>query len=337
MSILDIFKKTRKKEPKRTLNANVNVLNSQPMRIERHYSAVVKVSDNWIGGINRRAVDISKSNYRDYDSLDIVAFSYAVPGAMGEDGGIYIISADGNIYHTNIAYSDMTMEDAFFICPPLKDCHIGLFNAEPPNGWSYFYMGAGNFLFVIDRLSELFKEKNFYWSEISLYNQWIVMVLSLLKGNLLFETIREFAISRWKLGPVHGISHWDRVYRNGLLLLKCGVNPVVVGLFAYLHDSCRENDSEDIKHGPRAAEFIETIRKTYLADISEEEIELLKEACRLHTTTLKTGNPTIDACFDADRLDIWRVGIVPDPDRLATERGKAIASNTEYSDMIGRL
>ena len=51
--------------------------------------------------------------------------------------------------------------------------------------------------------------------------------------------------------------------------------------------------------------------------------------------TSQTGNPTIDACFDSDRLDLWRVGIIPDPDRLATEKGKEIARNTDYESLIG--
>ena len=38
-------------------------------------------------------------------------------------------------------------------------------------------------------------------------------------------------------------------------------------------------------------------------------------------------NPTIDACFDADRLDLGRVGITPDPNRMATEKGKEMAKN----------
>ena len=29
---------------------------------------------------------------------------------------------------------------------------------------------------------------------------------------------------------------------------------------------------------------------------------ILSKACRLHTTTLRTGS-TIDTCFDADKLD----------------------------------
>ena len=148
------------------------------------------------------------------------------------------------------------------------------------------------------------------------------------------EEIRRYVQAKWTLGALHGIRHWDRVYENGQKLLTPDTNPLVIGLFAYLHDSCRIDDGEDLYHGKRAADWIETLRGTYLKDVSNEEIELLQEACRLHTTELKTANPTIDACFDSDRLDLWRVGIIPDPARLATEKGKEIASNTDYKSLI---
>ena len=148
------------------------------------------------------------------------------------------------------------------------------------------------------------------------------------------EDIRRYVHAQWTLGALHGIRHWDRVYENGQKLLTPDTNPLVIGLFAYLHDSCRIDDGEDLYHGKRAADWIETLRGTYLKDVSNEEIELLQEACRLHTTELKTGNPTIDACFDSDRLDLWRVGIIPDPTRLATEKGKEIARNTDYKSLI---
>ena len=146
----------------------------------------------------------------------------------------------------------------------------------------------------------------------------------------IIEDIRAYVHSMWKLGELHGIAHWDRVYENGRKLLDSDVNALVVGLFAYLHDSCRMNDGKDINHGKRAAEWIEELKETYLKNVSEEDIELLKEACRLHTIAHKTGNPTIDACFDADRLDLWRVDIIPDPRKLATKKGKEIARNTDY-------
>ena len=140
------------------------------------------------------------------------------------------------------------------------------------------------------------------------------------------DQIKQWAVSRWTLGALHGISHWERVERNGLLLTTPECDVTVIRLFAYLHDSCRENDGHDWEHGPRAAQMIVGIRDTLLKDLSDEQFKLLQEACRLHTSTHRTGNPTIDACFDADRLDLCRVGITPDPNKMATEKGKELAS-----------
>lgn len=150
----------------------------------------------------------------------------------------------------------------------------------------------------------------------------------------LVQEIREFAIARWRLGATHGVSHWDRVYNYGRELLTDECNALVVGLFAYLHDACRNDDGFDMEHGVRSARWIETLRDNRLKSLTDEEFNMLQQACLLHTTEHKTGNPTIDACFDADRLDLWRVGITPDPDKLATEKGKQIARNTDYSQLL---
>lgn len=146
----------------------------------------------------------------------------------------------------------------------------------------------------------------------------------------IIQQTREYVLAHKNVGGVHGIDHWDRVYENGQNLITTEVKPLVVGLFAYLHDSCRINDGEDLGHGERAVDFISSLRDTLLKDVSDEDIQLLKTACRLHTVTISTGDPTIDACFDADRLDLWRVGITPDPTRLATKKGKEIARKTIY-------
>lgn len=141
---------------------------------------------------------------------------------------------------------------------------------------------------------------------------------------------REYVLSHVNVAGVHGIDHWNRVYENGQELITPKVKSIVVGLFAYLHDCCQVNDGENFGHGERAAEFISTLRDYLLKDVSDGDIQLLRTACRLHTGTVSTGNPTIDACFDADRLDLWRVGIIPDPGRMATEKGKKIARKTFY-------
>lgn len=153
----------------------------------------------------------------------------------------------------------------------------------------------------------------------------------------IIHKLREYVLSRWTLGELHGISHWDRVYGYGKQLVTSDVDPLVVALFAYLHDSCRTGDDYDTTHGLRAAEWIGSLRDTYLKTLSDKQIEVLKKACRLHTTTQKTGNPTINACFDADRLDLWRVGITPDPERMATKKGKQIARSTDYEALIDSL
>ena len=135
--------------------------------------------------------------------------------------------------------------------------------------------------------------------------------------------VREYAIEHAKLGEhtIHGIDHWDRVARNGESLKVLGADMEVVFCFAYLHDVERQSDGYDVEHGPRAAELIDQIRYTVLGFLDDKQIGLLKDACTFHTTCHRTGNPTIDACFDSDRLDLPRADITPDPTKMATKEG----------------
>jgi len=145
--------------------------------------------------------------------------------------------------------------------------------------------------------------------------------------------VREFALNGWKLGKIHGLSHWQRVERNGIILssengsIRKDINIKVVRFFAYLHDKCRLNDWADLEHGVRSADMLPSIRNTILRDLNDEEVSLLDKACRYHATEHRTGIPTVDVCFDADRLDLGRVGIVPNPKRMATEQGTYYAAN----------
>lgn len=150
------------------------------------------------------------------------------------------------------------------------------------------------------------------------------------------EPIKEFALNGWELSELHGLGHWQRVERNGIWLstemrdgvphLREEINIKVVRSFAYLHDKCRRHDGADLEHGIRAAEMLPSIRETILKELTDEAFSLLEKACRLHTTVHRTGNLTIDTCFDADRLDLGRIGITPDPNKMATERGAYYAA-----------
>ena len=143
----------------------------------------------------------------------------------------------------------------------------------------------------------------------------------------LIYKVKQFSTEGWELDEYHGLPHWERVERNGLLLATDDVNTTVVRLFAYLHDKWRIDNWEDLEHGKRAAKHLMELRKTLLIDLTDEEFELLRKACELHTVCHRTGNITIDTCFDADRLDLTRVDIIPDPERMATERGTYYAAN----------
>jgi uncharacterized protein len=121
------------------------------------------------------------------------------------------------------------------------------------------------------------------------------------------------------LGGIHGVSHWARVRENGLRLAReTGADVEVIGAFALIHDSKRLNDDEDPGHGPRAAVFAGTLRGRGL-ELSDEAFDLLFVACRDHTIGRTHPSPTVQTCWDADRLDLGRVGMSPDPGLLCTE------------------
>lgn len=123
-------------------------------------------------------------------------------------------------------------------------------------------------------------------------------------------------------GGDHGVAHWARVLENGLRLAgQTGAHVEVVQLFAVLHDSQRVNEMTDPDHGPRAAALALELRGL-LFDLPDHEFRLLHRACAGHTHERTHPNVTIQTCWDADRLDLGRVGITPHPGRLCTEAAK---------------
>lgn len=133
---------------------------------------------------------------------------------------------------------------------------------------------------------------------------------------LLARLRAEFALE-WR--GIHGAPHWARVRRNGLVLAeKTAASRRVVSLFAFVHDSCRWHDGGDRGHGARAAESIARLREERIVSLADEEAELLAYACLRHSEGLLDADVTVQTCWDADRLDLGRVGRRPDPRRLCT-------------------
>jgi uncharacterized protein len=112
------------------------------------------------------------------------------------------------------------------------------------------------------------------------------------------------------------------VRHNGLLLAPhTGANTRVIEYFAFLHDLGRENDYHDPEHGCRAAAIAKSIAGDLIA-VTVDELDLLIEACRGHSDGHLVADVTVMTCWDADRLDLGRVGIRPDPQRLCNTQAR---------------
>ena len=136
----------------------------------------------------------------------------------------------------------------------------------------------------------------------------------------ILEAIRGQHRLRWK--GIHGISHWARLRTIGLRLAEhTGADPTVVELFSVFHDACRTNEDRDANHGQRGAALATSLRG-HVFDLPGPAFALLVTACTDHTDRCTEGPATVQTCWDADRLDLGRVGIPPDPARLCTTAAK---------------
>lgn len=131
---------------------------------------------------------------------------------------------------------------------------------------------------------------------------------------------------------IHGQPHWERVRENGLLLAgRTGARTDVVELFAYFHDACRHNNNRDPEHGARGAELARCLVGSVF-DLDSEGLALLVTACAGHTRGETAAEITVATCWDADRLDLARVGTTPRPERLCTAAARDSAILTWACD-----
>jgi uncharacterized protein len=109
---------------------------------------------------------------------------------------------------------------------------------------------------------------------------------------------------------VHGEHHWRKVAWTGLELAQqtSGADPELVFLFALLHDCKRLNEWGDKDHGKRAADWA----KQLTLGLDKRRMGTLQEALVWHDDGYVDTDPTIGCCWDADRLQLRRVGTEPD-------------------------
>ena len=98
-----------------------------------------------------------------------------------------------------------------------------------------------------------------------------------------------------------------------------------------------KNESSDPMHGHRIADLLPQLG----LEIPKTSLSKLIEACRYHNDGKTSSDPTIGVCWDADRLDLPRVGITVDPDLLSTKEAKELAQaepmQEEKKDFLNRF
>jgi uncharacterized protein len=148
---------------------------------------------------------------------------------------------------------------------------------------------------------------------------------------LRWSRLKRYLKKQFKLAPdsLHGPQHWQKVEEIGLAMArKNGADQEVVGLFAWLHDSCRKNEYTDEKHGPRAAKLAKKLRNKYFK-LTNDQFSLLHYAIKYHADGLTHEDLTVGTCWDADRLDLGRVGTQLEEKYMSTKEGKLLLNRLE--------
>lgn len=140
----------------------------------------------------------------------------------------------------------------------------------------------------------------------------------------LFDKLLPLALEHWTRpsSRIHGVDHWTRVATFGheLAAETPGADIAVVQAFAAFHDCQRVSDGRDPDHGRRAAALVQSVPCTGL---DQEQTAALVEALAGHADGTTTTDPTIGACWDADRLDLRRLGRPLRPELLSTDAARS--------------
>lgn len=169
---------------------------------------------------------------------------------------------------------------------------------------------------VIDSLSELVDDAPPH-CHVHTATQWA-------PNPMLLETV--LSRSSNVASRVHGMDHWRRVTVTGIKLANetLAADAEVVAAFGILHDSLRLADRGDRAHGLRAALLAFELRDDGVIHFDDGQMHRLGYALQHHNCARVSTDPTIGCAWDADRLDLTRVGIRPRFDLLSTEAGRRL-------------
>jgi uncharacterized protein len=128
-----------------------------------------------------------------------------------------------------------------------------------------------------------------------------------------------------KSSIIHGERHWQCVAYIGLQLAKAvsSCDPLLVLIFSIIHDSMRLSDGSDRDHPRKACLLIEGMNHSQFS-LSSHQMNILRKAVLYHSDGNISPDPTIGVCWDSDRLDLWRCGVIPEEEFLSTSAAKRL-------------
>ncbi len=151
--------------------------------------------------------------------------------------------------------------------------------------------------------------------------------------NYLFGNKRDFLYDptwyqtklKTAIDSIHGYDHWRGVERRGHYIAeRNGADKKVVSAFAFTHDIGRTVDSKEPGHGQWSADIIRQFFPPEVFGLDTRQYRQLLEAVAEHDIeTARSSDITVQTCWDADRLDLPRLYVFPDKNRLCTEVGKS--------------
>ena len=122
---------------------------------------------------------------------------------------------------------------------------------------------------------------------------------------------------------LHGLNHVKRVVENAKTIAKneCPNHYDDIVMGAYLHDIGRVNDNGGNEHALQGFEISKQLLAKYWPHLDHRKI---LTAIKEHADSLITDDPLIGSIWDADRLDLTRLGIKINPELLSTKTAKKL-------------
>jgi uncharacterized protein len=145
--------------------------------------------------------------------------------------------------------------------------------------------------------------------------------------DLLGEAVAASGGGRSRL---HGETHWLGVMAAAVRLVERGsrADAAVLLTFCLLHDCQRRSEGLDPEHGKRAADLADELHtgNPVILRLDSGQRAALRRALIDHDRGMISDDPTIGACWDADRLTLTRLGVTVNPRLLSTPQGRALAA-----------